>query len=130
MADNFDQYEQGRGNGAFLMGLLTGAALGAGIGMLLAPKAGAELRGQLNEQAKNWSNVASEQYKKAADTAGTWAEQGRGIVTKAREAVSRGADEARDAVARGADQARDYAGSTMGGNGRPMAGSGGDFDRS
>ena len=46
MADNFDQYDQGgRGNGAFIMGLLTGAALGAGIGMLMAPKAGSELRG-------------------------------------------------------------------------------------
>jgi gas vesicle protein len=131
MADNFDQYErEGRGNGAFMMGLLTGAVLGAGIGILLAPKAGSELRGAINEQAKNWGNTASEQYKKAADTAGTWAEQGRDMVNKARDVVVRGADGARDAVVRGADQARDYASGTMGGNGRPMSGSGGDFDRS
>ena len=130
MADNFDQYDQGgRGNGAFIMGLLTGAALGAGIGMLMAPKAGSELRGAIGEQAKNWSNVATEQYKKATDTAGTWAEQGRDIVNKARDVVVRGADEARDAVVRGADQARDYASGTMGGNGRSMSGPGGDFDR-
>jgi gas vesicle protein len=116
MADNFDQYEQGGGNGAFMMGLLTGAVLGAGIGMLLAPKAGSELRGAVAEQAKNWGSAASEQYRKAADTAGTWAEQGRDMVSKARDVVSRGADEARD-----------YASNTMGGgNGRPMAGSGGD----
>jgi gas vesicle protein len=108
MADNFDQYErESRGNGAFVMGLLTGAALGAGIGMLLAPKAGSELRGAIGEQAKNWGNVASEQYKKAADTAGTWADQGRDMVNKAREAVARNADDARDIVASSADQARD-----------------------
>jgi gas vesicle protein len=118
MADNFDQYnrEGGGNNGAFMMGLLTGAVLGAGIGMLLAPKTGSELRGAINEQAKNWGNVATEQYKKASETAGTWAEQGRDFVSKAK-----------DVVARGADEARTYA---SGGNGRPMAGSGGDFDRS
>ena len=96
MADSFDRYEnEGSGGGGFMMGLLTGTVLGAGIGMLLAPKAGSELRGAIGEQAKTWSNVASEQYKKASETAGEWAERGREMVDKARDAVSRGADEAR-----------------------------------
>ncbi len=97
MADSFDRYEnEGSGGGGFMMGLLTGTVLGAGLGMLLAPKAGAELRGAIGEQAKTLSNAASEQYKKASETAGTWAEQGRGLVNKAKEAVTRGAEEARD----------------------------------
>lgn len=96
MADSFDRYEnEGSGAGGFMMGLLTGTVLGAGLGMLLAPKAGSELRGALGEQARTWGNAASEQYKKASETAGTWAERGRDIVDKARDAVSRGADEAR-----------------------------------
>jgi gas vesicle protein len=97
MADSFDRYdnEGSGGGGAFMMGLLTGTVLGAGLGMLLAPKAGAELRGAIGDQAKTWGNVANEQYKKASETAGTWAEQGRDLVNKAREAVTRGADEAR-----------------------------------
>lgn len=113
MTDSLDRYE-GSGGGGFMMGVLMGTVLGAGIGMLLAPKAGADLRGAIGDQAKNLGNVASEQYKKASDTAGAWAEQGRDLVSKAREAVSRGADEARS-----------YASSTSG-----NAGSGGDFGRS
>jgi len=96
MAD-FDRYDnEGSGGGGFMMGLLTGTVLGAGLGMLLAPKAGSELRGALGEQARNWSNAASEQYKHARETAGTWAERGREMVDKARDAVNRGADEARN----------------------------------
>ena len=97
MADSFDRYDnEGSGGGGFMMGLLTGTVLGAGLGMLLAPKAGSELRGALGEQARNWSNAASEQYKHARETAGTWAERGREMVDKARDAVNRGADEARN----------------------------------
>jgi gas vesicle protein len=97
MADSFDRYDnEGSGGGGFMMGLLTGTVLGAGLGMLLAPKAGSELRGAIGEQARNWSNVASEQYKHARETAGTWAERGKEMVDKARDAVQRGADEARN----------------------------------
>jgi len=72
MADSFDRYDnESSGGGGFMMGLLTGTVLGAGLGMLLAPKAGSELRGALGEQARTWSNAASEQYKKASETAGT-----------------------------------------------------------
>jgi gas vesicle protein len=96
MADSFDRYDnESSGGGGFMMGLLTGTVLGAGLGMLLAPKAGSELRGALGEQARTLGNAASEQYKRASETAGTWAERGREMVDKARDAVSRGADEAR-----------------------------------
>src|SRR6185436_2134735 len=95
MADSFDRYDNESSGGGFMMGLLTGTVLGAGLGMLLAPKAGSELRGALGEQARTWGNAASEQYKKASEQAGTWAERGRDMVDKAREAVGRGADEAR-----------------------------------
>lgn len=103
MADTYDRFENEGSGGGFMMGLLTGTVLGAGLGMLLAPKAGSELRGAIGEQAKNISNLASDQYRKAADAAGTWAEKGRDFVDRAREAVSRGAEEARG-----------YAGTTTG----------------
>ena len=74
MAD-YDRYEN-EGGGGFMMGLLTGTVLGAGLGMLLAPKAGAELRGAIGEQARNLGSKASEQYRRASDSAGTWAESG------------------------------------------------------
>ena len=103
MADSYDRYENESSGGGFMMGLLTGTVLGAGLGMLLAPKAGAELRGAIGEQARNWSNTASEQYRHARETAGTWAEKGREMVNQAREAATHAAE-----------QARGYAGSTSG----------------
>jgi len=119
MAD-FDRYDNEGSGAGFMMGLLTGTVLGAGLGMLLAPKAGSELRGAIGEQARNFSNVASEQYKHARETAGTWAERGRDMMDKAREAVSRGADEARN-------YASGSTGSGYGGNTGSSYGSGGSY---
>ena len=122
MADTYDHYETTESNGSgFVMGLLTGAVLGAGIGMLLAPKAGADLRGQIGEQARNIGNRASEQYRRASETATQWAEKGREAVTHAREAVMRGAEEARG-----------YPSGTTGTTGTTYTGptSGSDFGRS
>jgi gas vesicle protein len=95
MADGYDRFDnEGNGGGSFVMGLLTGTVLGAGLGMLFAPKAGADLRNQIGEQAGNLANSASEGYRKATESAGQWAERGRDMYDKARDAVARGADEA------------------------------------
>jgi hypothetical protein len=105
MADNYDRYEN-EGGGGFMMGLLTGTVLGAGLGMLLAPKAGSELRGALGEQARHFGSKASEQYRKASETAGSWAGKGR-------EAVER----ARDSATGGGSETRGYAGASTGSTG-------------
>jgi gas vesicle protein len=122
MADSFDRYDdEGQGNG-FMMGLLTGAVLGAGIGMLLAPKAGTELRGAIGEQARNLGSMASEQYKKASHTASGWADRGREFVDKARESVQRGVEDARGYA--GATTGSNYAGNQGGSFGAGTSGSG------
>lgn len=95
MADTYDRYDNAGGGAGFVMGLLAGTVLGAGLGMLLAPRAGADLRGQIGQQARDFGNKASEQYRRASETASGWAERGRDIVNQAREAVSRGAEEVR-----------------------------------
>ena len=95
MADGYDRFDaEGSGGGSFVMGLLTGTVLGAGLGMLFAPKAGSDLRHQLTEQAGTLANSASEGYRRASETANELAGRGREAYDKAREAVSRGADEA------------------------------------
>ena len=95
MADGYDRFDnEGGGGGSFVMGLLTGTVLGAGLGMLFAPKSGSELRNQVAEQAGNLANTASEGYRKASEAAGGWAEKGREAYDKARDAVNKGADEA------------------------------------
>ena len=121
---DFDRYENGSGGGGFMMGLLTGTVLGAGLGMLLAPKAGAELRDAISEQAKTWSNVASEQYKKASETAGNWAERGKEMVDKARAAMSHEAETR--GYATGTSGSNYGSSSSFGSN----TGSGSDFGRS
>jgi gas vesicle protein len=105
MADSYDRYESEAGGGGFMMGLLTGTVLGAGLGMLLAPKAGSEIRGQIGEQARNIGKTASDQYRKASEAASGWAEKGREFVDRAREAVGRGVEEGTG-----------YTGSTTGGS--------------
>ena len=117
MADGYDRFEnEGSGGGSFVMGLLTGTVLGAGLGMLFAPKVGSELRGQLSEQAGNLANTASEGYRRASETAGEWAEKGRGAYDKARDAVVRGADEAqryvRDTTGSGSSSSASTGGSS------------------
>ena len=131
MADSFDRYDNEGSGGGFMMGLLTGTVLGAGLGMLLAPKAGSELRGAIGEQARSWGNAASEQYRRATEAAGTWAERGRDMVDKARDAVNRGAEEARG-YASGTTGSSYSSGSTGGSSfgGGSTPGSGSDFGRS
>ena len=83
MAD-YTQRETDGSGGGFIMGLLAGVALGAGLGMLLAPKAGTELRGQVADQAQKFGTGASEQYRRASKSATGWAERGRDMVNQAR----------------------------------------------
>jgi gas vesicle protein len=77
MSEGDDRFENEGGGGSFVIGLLTGTVLGAGLGMLFAPKTGSELRNQLSEQAGNLAHTASEGYRRASETAGQWARQGR-----------------------------------------------------
>jgi len=97
MAHEYDE-EGGAGPG-FMVGLLTGTVLGAGLGMLFAPKSGTELRGQISESASHVGRAASEQYQKVSGAANEMAnrgrEMGREVVGRAKEAMNRGAEEAR-----------------------------------
>ena len=93
MAETYDRYDSE--GGGFMMGLIAGTVLGAGLGMLLAPKSGSDLRGVIGEQARNLSSRASEQYRRASEQATNWAERGRDMMNQAKDAVSRGVDEAR-----------------------------------
>jgi gas vesicle protein len=94
MNDSYERYNADAHAGGFVMGLLAGTVLGAGLGMLLAPKSGSDLRDQLGEQARNFGSRASEQYRRASETATHWAERGREAVNQAKSAVQRGVDEA------------------------------------
>jgi hypothetical protein len=93
MADPFDR-EEHEGGGGFMMGLLTGTVLGAGLGMLLAPKSGSELRTQLGEQAtslgRRAGGAASGLVERVRETAGRASDQMRGRAHAAGDAPGGG----------------------------------------
>jgi gas vesicle protein len=94
MADGYDRFDNESGGGSFVMGLLTGTVLGAGLGMLFAPKAGSQLRNQISERAGSLANNATEGYRRASEAAGDLADRGRDMYDKARGAVTKGVEEA------------------------------------
>jgi len=95
MGEGYDRFEDERGGGgSFVIGLLTGTVLGAGLAMLFAPKSGSELRSQISEQAGSLANAAQDKYRRVSGAAGDLAQRGRNLYDKARDAVSRGAEEA------------------------------------
>jgi gas vesicle protein len=135
MGDRDERFGNENGSGgSFVMGLLTGTVLGAGLGMLFAPKAGHELRNQVAEQAGNLASTASDGYRRASETAsdladrgreaaGTLAGRGREMYDKARDAVSKGAEEAQRYVRDTASDAT-AAGSKGSGTGSSRSGFG------
>ena len=77
MADGYDRFEnEGGGGGSFVMGLLTGTVLGAGLGMLFAPKSGSELRNQISEHAGNLANSVRGTSSEQTHGAGTSSSMG------------------------------------------------------
>ena len=87
MAYEYDRLEREEGGGSFLMGLLAGTVLGAGLGMLFAPKAGSELRNQLGDQASRLKNAANDTYQQASDKVTQLVDRGRDAYDRARSSV-------------------------------------------
>jgi gas vesicle protein len=107
--DKTDDQNNGHGT-TLLLGFLAGTAIGAGLGLLFAPRAGADLRGMIGDSANNLRNAASERYRDAGTRMGAavedLAEQGRGIRGKVLDAVARGAKEGAQELERFATEAK------------------------
>jgi gas vesicle protein len=88
MAYEYDRLEREEGGGSFLMGLLAGTVLGAGLGMLFAPKAGSELRSQLSESATKLRSTAEESVQQASEKVSQIMDRGRDAYDRARSSVS------------------------------------------
>ncbi len=92
MAYEYDRLEREEGGGSFLMGLLAGTVLGAGLGMLFAPRAGSELRSQLGEQAGRLRSTANDTYQQATDKVSQIVDRGREAYDRARSSMGTGTD--------------------------------------
>jgi gas vesicle protein len=101
-----DQYgTTTEGAGGFLAGALSGLAVGLGLGLLLAPKSGAELRRDISQSAEDLKRAANESYQQVSGKVRDSYQQVSGTV---RDTVERG----REALNKGQqtwDQAREPA---------------------
>jgi len=92
MAYEYDRFEREEGGGSFLMGLLAGTVLGAGLGMLFAPKAGTELRSQLGTQLADQTgrlrDAADPLYQQATEKVSQIVDRGKEAYDRARSSVS------------------------------------------
>ncbi len=84
-------------NHRFLIGLLTGTAIGAGLALWLTPRAAGELRERLTESAKDLSRRAADRYQDASgrvnDAVDEITRKGQGVRDGVADAVARGAHE-------------------------------------
>ena len=90
MAYEYDRFEREDGGGSFLMGLLAGTVLGAGLGMLFAPKTGSELRNQLSEQTGRLRTTANDAYSQATEKVSQMVDRGREAYDRARTSTGTG----------------------------------------
>ena len=77
MREMYGREEMPAGGGGFAVGLIWGVAVGAAVALLIAPKTGRELRGQVSDsvdrlkgRARKGYDVARERYDRASDTMG------------------------------------------------------------
>lgn len=93
MAYEYDRFEREEGGGSFLMGLLAGTVLGAGLGMLFAPKSGSELRSQIGNQLADQTGrlreAADQTYNQASEKVSQIVDRGREVVERGRDAYDR-----------------------------------------
>jgi gas vesicle protein len=92
MAYEYDRFEREEGGSSFLMGLLAGTVLGAGLGMLFAPKSGSELRSQIGSQLADQTgklrDVADQGYQQATEKVSQIVDRGREAYDRARSSVT------------------------------------------
>jgi gas vesicle protein len=86
----------------FLIGLLTGTFVGAGLAIWLAPRLASELRERMTDSARTLGRQASERYRQASTRVGDAVDD----LTRKGQDVR---DEVADAVARGAHEVERYA---------------------
>ena len=73
------------------MGILTGTAVGACLGVLFAPRRGSETRKRVGEGVNHMVGSTSSGYRRAKGTVGDWAHRSRGAYVATRDRVVKGA---------------------------------------
>lgn len=93
-------------NGSNFMWFIVGLGLGAGLGVLYAPKSGRETRDDLRRSAGEGREYMTNRARQAREQANQWVDRGREVLTKQKEqftaAVEAGRQAYQEATAEGA----------------------------
>ena len=81
------------GGHPFAMGVLAGAAVGVGLGMLVAPRKGSELRQQMGTQLTHMKSSCASGFSKAKVKASDWGHKSRDAYDSTRKVVVKSAHE-------------------------------------
>ena len=89
MAYDTERESQHVGTGSFALGVVIGAAIGAGLALLLAPRSGRELRGDLASRARKARESAADGYRQGRERVEHLVDKGREAYDKARGVAHR-----------------------------------------
>jgi gas vesicle protein len=98
--NDYGNYNEGSGGSSFLLGMLCGAAVGATLGLLLAPKPRADLRRDLAKSAGDLKRKATDVYGNAVNAMGDLKDRGTDAMNQGREAVDKFKSRARQTSSR------------------------------
>jgi gas vesicle protein len=87
-----EDYRELERSSSSVMGFMIGAAIGAGIALLLAPASGPETRRRLGQSAKRWSSGMRDGMEQARGRVGELKDDVRTAVQSGREAFARERD--------------------------------------
>ena len=99
----YDRHEKDT-NAGFAAGVITGAIVGAGLALLLAPKSGAALRDDLEESWGTLRDAIGRRYKELAERAGVELDNMQERIEQTANVVETRANELVDTAAREAQQ--------------------------
>jgi gas vesicle protein len=100
--DTRNQDNTSNRRGGFLLGLLTGSAVGAGLAIYFSPRLASELRQRMTDTTTGLRNAASERFESAAARTADVVERVAGVADDMTRRGQAARDDVADAVARGA----------------------------
>ena len=81
-------YREEQSGASFMLGMVTGALVGAGVALLFAPKAGTEMRAELGERYRGIADRVGEQTQSLRAAAGQLRDQSRERLSQLSDRVS------------------------------------------
>jgi len=96
MADN----DNGAGVGAVLLSFLAGAAVGAGVALLVAPKTGEEIRNKIKTLADDAIDKIKEYTSEAQEKIKSTIEDGKDIISEKKSILTSAIEAGKEAIER------------------------------